>query len=148
LSSNPRLSRSRPEPLRYDPTDTSLLAHLFGPGRAKEGVLTLEDLYREVALVANLSLEEAKRTVDAIFLTITTHLQRWEKVRLTGIGGFRPYIQPPRRYGNPRRGGTVTTPACFAPIFEIDARMFRTLNPHIKDTNYARRVFANHSRSS
>lgn len=54
--------------------------------------LTLNNLYEEVAIYANLDDDKAKLVVDTIFNTMTTYLKNKEDIMIHGFGSL--YLTP------------------------------------------------------
>lgn len=68
------------------------------------------DLIQELADRANLTIVEARRTLDALFASdgiIPQALMRGQKVQITGFGSFETRHRPARAGRNPRTGEEI-----------------------------------------
>ena len=73
--------------------------------------------------------QDAADIVNAILDTITTALERGERVELRGFGVFTARRRGARPGRNPRSGGVVAVPERVFPMFKTSREMLRRLNP-------------------
>jgi integration host factor subunit beta len=73
--------------------------------------------------------QDAADIVNAILDTITTALERGERVELRGFGVFTARRRGARPGRNPRSGGVVAVPERVFPMFKMSREMHRRLNP-------------------
>ena len=71
--------------------------------------------------------------VNAILDTITTALERGERVELRGLGVFTAKRRGARVGRNPRSGAVVAVPERVFPMFKMSREMLRWLNPSEDD---------------
>ncbi len=57
---------------------------------------------------SSFSKKEASEVVDSVFEVIKQHLERGEKVKVSGFGNFVVHEKQPRRGRNPQTGETIT----------------------------------------
>ncbi|MFS0907734.1 HU family DNA-binding protein [Priestia aryabhattai] len=72
-----------------------------------------------VALKSELTKQDAKKAVDALFETISTTLAKGEKVQLVGFGTFEVRERAERTGRNPQTGEEMTIPATKVPGFKV-----------------------------
>ncbi|MBE5101452.1 HU family DNA-binding protein [Priestia aryabhattai] len=72
-----------------------------------------------VASKSELTKQEAKKAVDAVFETISTTLAKGEKVQLVGFGTFEVRERAERTGRNPQTGEEMTIPATKVPGFKV-----------------------------
>ncbi|MED4256571.1 bacterial nucleoid protein Hbs [Priestia megaterium] len=72
-----------------------------------------------VASKSELTKQEAKKAVDALFETISTTLAKGEKVQLVGFGTFEVRERAERTGRNPQTGEEMTIPATKVPGFKV-----------------------------
>ncbi|MEE3896921.1 HU family DNA-binding protein [Priestia megaterium] len=72
-----------------------------------------------VASKSELTKQEAKKAVDALFETISTTLAEGEKVQLVGFGTFEVRERAERTGRNPQTGEEMTIPATKVPGFKV-----------------------------
>ncbi|MGG4392184.1 DNA-binding protein [Priestia megaterium] len=72
-----------------------------------------------VASKSELTKQEAKKAVDALFETISTTLAKGEKVQLVGFGTFEVRERAERTGRNPQTGEEMTIPATKVPAFKV-----------------------------
>ncbi|MED4268616.1 HU family DNA-binding protein [Priestia megaterium] len=68
---------------------------------------------------SELTKQEAKKAVDALFETISTTLAKGEKVQLVGFGTFEVRERAERTGRNPQTGEEMTIPATKVPGFKV-----------------------------
>ena len=73
--------------------------------------------------------QDAADIVNAILDTITTALERGERVELRGFGVFTAKRRSARPGRNPRSGAAVAVPEKVVPTFKMSREMLRRLNP-------------------
>ncbi|MGG0552561.1 HU family DNA-binding protein [Priestia aryabhattai] len=72
-----------------------------------------------VASKSELTKQDAKKAVDALFETISTTLANDEKVQLVGFGTFEVRERAERTGRNPQTGEEMTIPATKVPGFKV-----------------------------
>ncbi|MFE4036237.1 MULTISPECIES: HU family DNA-binding protein [Priestia] len=87
----------------------------------KDEVLSMKkaELIEAVASKSELTKQEAKKAVEALFETITTTLAKGEKVQLVGFGTFEVRERAERTGRNPQTGEEITIPATKVPGFKV-----------------------------
>jgi integration host factor subunit beta len=73
--------------------------------------------------------QDAADLVNTILDTITTALERGERVELRGFGAFTAKRRGARAGRNPRKGETIAVPERVYPMFKMSREMLRRLNP-------------------
>ncbi|MGG3125146.1 HU family DNA-binding protein [Priestia megaterium] len=76
------------------------------------------ELVDAVATQAELSKQDAKKAVEALFETISNTLANEEKIQLVGFGTFEVRERAERTGRNPQTGKQITIPASKAPAFK------------------------------
>jgi DNA-binding protein HU-beta len=76
------------------------------------------ELVDAVAKQAELSKQDAKKAVEALFETISDTLAQEEKIQLIGFGTFEVRERAARTGRNPQTGEEMTIPASKAPAFK------------------------------
>ncbi|MCK1993704.1 HU family DNA-binding protein [Peribacillus muralis] len=76
------------------------------------------ELVSSVATQAELTKEEAKKVVDALFETITSTLAKEEKIQLVGFGTFEVRDRAARTGRNPQTGEEIQIAASKVPAFK------------------------------
>ncbi|MHC8965697.1 HU family DNA-binding protein [Priestia aryabhattai] len=76
------------------------------------------ELVDTVATQAELSKQDAKKAVEALFETISNTLAKEEKIQLMGFGTFEVRERAARTGRNPQTGEEMTIPASKAPAFK------------------------------
>ncbi|MEB4860805.1 MULTISPECIES: HU family DNA-binding protein [Priestia] len=71
-----------------------------------------------VASKSELTKQDAKKAVDALFETISTTLAKGEKIQLVGLGTFEVRERSERTGRNPQTGEEMTIPATKVPGFK------------------------------
>ncbi|MDP1442235.1 HU family DNA-binding protein [Priestia megaterium] len=72
-----------------------------------------------VASKSELTKQDAKKAVDALFETISTTLAKGKKVQLVGFGTFEVRERAERTGRNPQTGEEMTIPATKVPGFKV-----------------------------
>ncbi|WP_394514181.1 HU family DNA-binding protein [Priestia aryabhattai] len=72
-----------------------------------------------VASKSELTKQDAKKAVDALFETISTTLAKGEKIQLVGFGTFEVRERAERTGRNPQTGEEMTIPATKVPGFKV-----------------------------
>ncbi len=73
--------------------------------------MTKADLVEKVAQVADMTKKDAEQLVEIIFDSITSTLNKGEKIELRGFGSFRVRERNSRKGRNPKTGEAVDIPA-------------------------------------
>ncbi|CAH0277187.1 MULTISPECIES: HU family DNA-binding protein [Bacillaceae] len=76
------------------------------------------ELVSSVAAQAELTKDEAKKVVDALFETITATLAKEEKIQLVGFGTFEVRDRAARTGRNPQTGEEIQIAASKVPAFK------------------------------
>ncbi|MCG0050734.1 HU family DNA-binding protein [Priestia aryabhattai] len=76
------------------------------------------ELIEAVASKSELTKQDAKKAVEALFETISTTLVKGEKVQLVGFGTFEVRERAERTGRNPQTGEEMTIPATKVPAFK------------------------------
>ena len=76
------------------------------------------ELVDAVATQAELSKQDAKKAVEALFETISNTLAQEEKIQLVGFGTFEVRERAERTGRNPQTGEEMTIPASKVPAFK------------------------------
>jgi DNA-binding protein HU-beta len=76
------------------------------------------ELIDAVASKSELTKQDAKKAVEALFETISTTLVKGEKVQLVGFGTFEVRERAERTGRNPQTGEEMTIPATKVPAFK------------------------------
>ncbi|MGG0032245.1 HU family DNA-binding protein [Priestia megaterium] len=71
-----------------------------------------------VASKPELTKQDTKKAVDALFETISTTLAKGEKIQLVGLGTFEVRERSERTGRNPQTGEEMTIPATKVPGFK------------------------------
>ena len=76
------------------------------------------ELVDAVATQTELSKQDAKKAVEALFETISNTLAQEEKIQLVGFGTFEVRERAERTGRNPQTGEEMTIPASKVPAFK------------------------------
>ncbi|MGE6376865.1 HU family DNA-binding protein [Peribacillus muralis] len=76
------------------------------------------ELVSSVATQAELTKDDAKKVVDALFETITSTLAKEEKIQLVGFGTFEVRDRAARTGRNPQTGEEIQIAASKVPAFK------------------------------
>ncbi|QTL52764.1 HU family DNA-binding protein [Priestia aryabhattai] len=76
------------------------------------------DLIDTVATKSELTKQDTKKAVDALFETISNTLANEEKIQLIGFGTFEVRERAARTGRNPQNGEEMTIPASKVPAFK------------------------------
>ncbi|TJZ32291.1 HU family DNA-binding protein [Priestia megaterium] len=76
------------------------------------------ELVDSVATKSELTKQDSKKAVDALFETISNTLAQEEKIQLVGFGTFEIRERAERTGRNPQTGEEMTIPASKAPAFK------------------------------
>jgi DNA-binding protein HU-beta len=76
------------------------------------------ELVDAVATKSELTKQDSKKAVDALFETISNTLAKEEKIQLIGFGTFEIRERAERTGRNPQTGEEMTIPASKAPAFK------------------------------
>ncbi|MBK0009682.1 HU family DNA-binding protein [Bacillus sp. S35] len=76
------------------------------------------ELVDAVATKSELTKQDSKKAVDALFETISNKLAKEEKIQLVGFGTFEIRERAERTGRNPQTGEEMTIPASKAPAFK------------------------------
>lgn len=78
------------------------------------------ELVSSVAAQAELTKDDAKKVVDALFETITTTLAKEEKIQLVGFGTFEVRDRAARTGRNPQTGEEIQIAVSKVPAFKAE----------------------------
>ena len=76
------------------------------------------ELIDAVATKSELTKQDSKKAVDALFETISNTLAKEEKIQLIGFGTFEVRERSERTGRNPQTGEEMTIPASKVPAFK------------------------------
>ncbi|MET1117302.1 HU family DNA-binding protein [Priestia megaterium] len=76
------------------------------------------ELIDAVATKSDLTKQDSKKAVDALFETISNTLVKEEKIQLLGFGTFEVRERAERTGRNPQTGEEMTIPASKVPAFK------------------------------
>ncbi|HWL23756.1 HU family DNA-binding protein [Priestia aryabhattai] len=76
------------------------------------------ELIDAVAIKSELTKQDTKKAVDALFETISNTLANEEKIQLIGFGTFEVRERAARTGRNPQTGEEMTIPASKVPAFK------------------------------
>ncbi|MDI3089806.1 HU family DNA-binding protein [Priestia megaterium] len=76
------------------------------------------ELVDAVATKSELTKQDSKKAVEALFETISNTLAQEEKIQLVGFGTFEIRERAERTGRNPQTGEEMTVPASKAPAFK------------------------------
>ncbi|NEW00619.1 HU family DNA-binding protein [Bacillus megaterium] len=76
------------------------------------------ELVDAVATKSELTKQDSKKAVDALFETISNTLAKEEKIQLLGFGTFEVRERAERTGRNPQTGEEMTIPASKSPAFK------------------------------
>ncbi|MGE6833516.1 HU family DNA-binding protein [Priestia megaterium] len=76
------------------------------------------ELVDAVATKSELTKQDSKKAIDALFKTISTTLAKEEKIQLVGFGTFEIRERAERTGRNPQTGEQMTIPASKFPAFK------------------------------
>lgn len=76
------------------------------------------ELIREIAKTADLTLVASEAALNALVITITQVLANKDKLSLIGFGSFEVAERPARVGRNPATGETIQIPATVSPKFK------------------------------
>ncbi|WP_322552612.1 HU family DNA-binding protein (plasmid) [Priestia megaterium] len=76
------------------------------------------ELVDAVATKSELTKQDSKKVVDALFETISNTLAKEEKIQLVGFGTFEIRERAERTGRNPQTGEEMTIPASKVPAFK------------------------------
>jgi len=76
------------------------------------------ELVNAVATKSELTKQDSKKAVDALFETISNTLAKEEKIQLLGFGTFEVRERAERTGRNPQTGEEMTIPASKVPVFK------------------------------
>ena len=76
------------------------------------------ELIDAVATKSELTKQDSKKAVDALFETISNTLAKEEKIQLVGFGTFEVRERAERTGRNPQTGEEMTIPASKVPAFK------------------------------
>jgi len=90
---------------------------IFCLGNACQSIMTKDELIEAVASKCACSKKQVDDCLSAVIDTITTALQKGDKVVLTGFGAFVVSDRKARQGVNPKTGEKIQIPAMKAPKF-------------------------------
>ena len=90
--------------------------------------MTKAELVEEVANQSELTKKDAEVIVQTVLDSITSSLQRGEKIELRGFGSFRLRERGARMGRNPKTGVKVSVPAKKIPYFKPGKELKELIN--------------------
>jgi DNA-binding protein HU-beta len=87
------------------------------------GIVTKDDLARDVAAKSGLEIGQAKRALEATLSAIEEQIGEGNEVRLTGFGKFSVSERAARQGRNPRTGESMQIAAKSVPKFSAGAEL-------------------------
>ncbi len=91
--------------------------------------MTKADIAERIHQKVGFSKKEASEVVDSIFEVIKQHLERGEKVKVSGFGNFVVHQKHPRRGRNPQTGETITIRGRRVLGFKASPMLKKSMNP-------------------
>lgn len=91
--------------------------------------MTKADIAECIHQKVGFSKKEASEVVDSIFEVIKQHLERGEKVKVSGFGNFVVHQKHPRRGRNPQTGETITIRGRRVLGFKASPMLKKSMNP-------------------
>ena len=85
----------------------------------------VERIYEKVGF----SKKEATEVVESIFEIVKTHLERQEKVKISGFGNFVVHEKRPRKGRNPQTGEDIVISGRRVLTFKASQVLKKTMNP-------------------
>lgn len=76
------------------------------------------ELIDAISTKAELTKQDSKKAIDALFETISNTLAKEEKIQLLGFGTFEVRNRAERTGRNPQTGEEITIPASKVPAFK------------------------------
>lgn len=77
------------------------------------------ELIREVANKAGITIKQASQAFDAVIDSITDGLKKGEKVQISGFGSFEVKCKPAHQGINPKTGEKINIAASKLPAFKF-----------------------------
>jgi DNA-binding protein HU-beta len=77
---------------------------------------------------AGISKSQAKKAYDSVFNSITSSLQKGDKITLTGFGTFAVGHRKAREGRNPQTGDTIQIPESNVPRFKAGKKLKDAVN--------------------
>lgn len=77
------------------------------------------ELIREVANKAGITIKQASQAFDAVIDSITDGLKKGEKVQISGFGSFEVKCKPAHQGINPKTGEKIDIAASKLPAFKF-----------------------------
>lgn len=90
--------------------------------------MTKAELIEELSESAAITRKHSEVIVEAVFSSISSALQRGEKIELRGFGSFRLRQRESRTGRNPKTGAGVVVPAKRVPSFKPGKALREMLN--------------------
>lgn len=90
--------------------------------------VTKADIAERIYEKVGFSKKEATEVVDSIFELMKKHLERGEKVKVSGFGSFVPHDKHARKGRNPQTGETITIRGRRVLGFKASPILKRTIN--------------------
>lgn len=90
--------------------------------------MTKADLVEQVAKEADMTKKDAEQLVEIIFDSITSALNKGDKIELRGFGSFRVRQREARKGRNPKTGTAVNIPAKRVAYFKPGKELKEVIN--------------------
>ena len=98
------------------------------PGVAKGATMTKADIVERIYEKVGFSKKEASEVVESIFEIIKGHLERGEKVKISGFGNFVVHTKRPRKGRNPQTGEEIVISGRRVLSFKPSQVLKKTIN--------------------
>jgi integration host factor subunit alpha len=99
------------------------------PNAMPNVTVTKADIVERIYEKVGFSKKEAGEVVDSIFEVIKQHLERGEKVKVSGFGNFVVHEKQPRKGRNPQTGETITIRGRRVLGFKSSPMLKKSMNP-------------------
>jgi integration host factor subunit alpha len=91
--------------------------------------MTKGDIVERIYEKVGFSKKEASEVVESIFEIIKSHLERGEKVKVSGFGNFVVHQKRPRKGRNPQTGEEITISGRRVLTFKASQILKKSMNP-------------------
>jgi integration host factor subunit alpha len=91
--------------------------------------VTKADIVERIYEKVGFSKKEASEVVDSVFEVIKQHLERGEKVKVSGFGNFVVHEKAPRKGRNPQTGETIVIRGRRVLGFKASPMLKKSMNP-------------------
>jgi integration host factor subunit beta len=102
-----------------------------------ESTVTKADLVEEVSQATQMTRNDAEETVETIFESIISALQKGDKIEIRGFGSFRTRQRRARVGRNPKTGARVEVPPKRVPFFKPSRELKEYVNAGAPATEQA-----------